>query len=163
MLGLWTWGRAVKKVPGGSVTKDGSVSRASRETVLNAQGCCPVKAGDRGIHPTLGGHRREVFPHCAVGGMLAKAIGLASSPATPEGNSKCLITNHLDRVRFFSSGFWHSPYVLWYFGLSGIRWGCGGPCEGGCYSFWQRGSCSLVECCLHWAGVGRKVRMMENL
>lgn len=65
MLGLWTWGRAVKKVSGGSVTKEGSVSRASREAVLNAQGCCPVKVGDWGIHPTLGGHRREVSSLCS--------------------------------------------------------------------------------------------------
>lgn len=43
------------------------------------------------MHLTLGGHCREVSSLCS-GRMLAKAVGLASSPASPEGTSKCLMT-----------------------------------------------------------------------
>lgn len=104
MLGLFIWGREEKEAPVGSVGEGshwGSVSRASGESVECTQWVPHKSREEAGVFAHPLGDTAGRLPGCGVGGLLAKAFGLASSPASPEGTSNCLLAIWTGRV--FSS------------------------------------------------------------
>lgn len=115
MLGLRTWGREGKEAPVGSVREDsdwGSDSKGLlRQRVEWTQEVPHEIREEAGVLIQPLWDTVERLPGCGVGGMLAKAFDLASSPASPEGTSNCLMAIWTGWVFFFLSGFWHSPYV----------------------------------------------------